>query len=431
MTRPESTPERPAGSSVGRVWDGIGSSMLPFVMPGSRLHLRPTAEPGTRPCEGDLICYLGAAGRIVAHRLVAIRREGGAPEYVVKGDAQSWTERVSPEAVLAIVERVEQPLLSYDTDGAVGRAIAQLAVSTPSLLSAAAAVARVTNRAAGQGWLRASLARALRAQRLLPGRADRLEAFLGAVALAALGPAELALLTNQLVAAGSSQRNRELFPWEARWLEADLPRAPARILVGGAGAGREVFQLASRGYGLVAFDPVDRLVERARESVGEDDAVSLLVGSYQDLADPGDAAARAFARRVERESPYDAVLLGWGSLTHVVEPRHRLGLLTRLRDLCPSGPVLASFWLKGERSARGADRARAWGTRLGAALRSGSAPTEPIDDADQVMAHAGFGHAFTRAELETLATTAGYAVTHFEANTTGASFPHATLQPTR
>ena len=47
-----------------------------------------------------------------------------------------------------------------------------------------------------------------------------------------------------------------LFDWEETWFAQDLPPAPARILVGGCGWGREVRALKDRGYSVVGFDPL-------------------------------------------------------------------------------------------------------------------------------------------------------------------------------
>jgi hypothetical protein len=44
-----------------------------------------------------------------------------------------------------------------------------------------------------------------------------------------------------------------LFPWEEQVIDRFFPSSPARILVDGAGGGREVFALAERGYEVVAF----------------------------------------------------------------------------------------------------------------------------------------------------------------------------------
>jgi hypothetical protein len=275
------------------------------------------------------------------------------------------------------------------------------------------------------------LGQALRIQRLVPGPGNRIETFLGSVALAALDPVELARLTNRLFAARGTYRDRGLFPWETSWFAADLPPAPAKILLGGAGTGREAHHLVDQGYDLVAFDPVARFVDRARVTFAGTAAVTFLVGSYEDLIQPRSARAQLFAGQVESRTPYDAVLLGWASLTHLVEPETRLSVLARMRELCPSGPVLISFWATDDRDAPTQGNARSWGARLGSLLSRGLARPAALDDADYVLAHSGFGHRFSRPEIESLAQKAGYTVSRYEPSASTECFPHATLQPDR
>src|SRR5262245_29124446 len=48
---------------------------------------------------------------------------------------------------------------------------------------------------------------------------------------------------------------RHLFPWEKNVVATYFPPPPARVLIGGAGGGREVLALAEMGYEVVAFEP--------------------------------------------------------------------------------------------------------------------------------------------------------------------------------
>src|SRR5204863_8381274 len=50
----------------------------------------------------------------------------------------------------------------------------------------------------------------------------------------------------------SSSFRAYLFPWEERVVERFFPAPPARVLVGGAGSGREAFALVERGYEVTA-----------------------------------------------------------------------------------------------------------------------------------------------------------------------------------
>src|ERR671918_3043882 len=59
----------------------------------------------------------------------------------------------------------------------------------------------------------------------------------------------------------SSAYVASLYPWEEEAIDKYFPLAPSRILVGGAGAGREPLALAERGYQVTAFEPVAKLAE--------------------------------------------------------------------------------------------------------------------------------------------------------------------------
>jgi hypothetical protein len=102
---------------------------------------------------------------------------------------------------------------------------------------------------------------------------------------------------------------------------------------------------------------------------------------------------------------YDAVILGWGSLTHVLEDAERRALLRACDQLVGNGPILASFWLGRQAAIR--SRALTLGAAMGrrlAALRGISASVPP----GQVFrTHAGFAHEFTLEEIEALAADCG------------------------
>jgi hypothetical protein len=158
-------------------------------------------------------------------------------------------------------------------------------------------------------------------------------AALGPLLEGALSPAERVALGRALYADALGPRPGVAdspFDWELAWWAAALPAAPAHLLVGGAGAGREVRALLARGYRISACDPVPAAAA----------ALAGLLGS--------DAAACA-----DHESPHrwpgpprvDAVLFGWGSLTHVLEAAGRRRALEAAAART-DGPVLASVWTR-------------------------------------------------------------------------------------
>jgi hypothetical protein len=109
-------------------WDGIGSSMLPSIPPGSRLHLEPVDGGRASIGVGEVVVYLGPGGEFIAHRVVGLERGPDGPVLVTRGDNQEHCERVPSSAAAFRVVRVTRGRISYATDGPAGRALARLAV---------------------------------------------------------------------------------------------------------------------------------------------------------------------------------------------------------------------------------------------------------------------------------------------------------------
>src|SRR4030095_15240282 len=104
------------------------------------------------------------------------------------------------------------------------------------------------------------------------------------------------------------------------------------------------------------------------------------------------------------EKYYDAVLLGWGSLTCLMDPAERMRLLRALDLICPKGPILASFWCTNGYSPRKPARRRTerLGQALGAALAKLRGGRAEAADREHFLSHSGFGHVFAPAEIEQL-----------------------------
>lgn len=204
------------------------------------------------------------------------------------------------------------------------------------------------------------------------------QAFTNGVLDEALSQEEKALLTFRLYDESPYYRGTDLYDWEQRWWGEELPPPPAHILVGGCGAGREPLALLDRGYTVTAFEPAPGMAAAARDRcAGRCDVVCC---SYQDLV----AARRGGGDERTRKDTqgllaarYDAVLLGWGSLGHVLEREQRRDVLTVLDALCPAGPLLTSFPIVVEAPST---RAYRWGARVGAVLGRRSSPAEGPED---------------------------------------------------
>lgn len=136
-----------------------------------------------------------------------------------------------------------------------------------------------------------------------------------------------------------------LFNWEADMVARVFPPAPARVLIGGAGGGREAFVLAERGYQVTAFEPSSVLAaSMADRAATVHAAVEVLLGRYQDLP---------VLRRFDTGEPvdltadvrFDVAMLGWSSFSHIRHRRERIATLQRFAAVT-DGPVVASFFLR-------------------------------------------------------------------------------------
>lgn len=254
----------------------------------------------------------------------------------------------------------------------------------------------------------------LRALDRVAGVAERLARLVAAVrdesAMAWVPPSDRARLTSLLFdrqrtyAPGGRTFSLGLFGWEDEMLAPPFPRT-GRILIGGAGGGREAMALIARGYEVVAFDQARELVLAGAPTV-EAAGGSLLCASYDDVVRA--AAGEPTPLGNVFETPFDGVLLGWGSLSLVVSDAERLSLLRALRALAPTAPVALSFdepvdpEIPGSRVARARAAVRRLYTRLEAPGYSG--------ERMRYAAWAGILRESTLAEVGAIARAAGYEV---------------------
>ncbi len=200
--------------------------------------------------------------------------------------------------------------------------------------------------------------------------------------------------------------NRNLFDWERDVVDEFFPPPPARILVGAAGGGREMAALADMDFDVAGFEPGPRLAELATSTVSSARLLAIEPASFEDVVE-GCAS-------IERLAPYDAVVIGWGSMSHLgsAEVRHRL--LAKMRYLCPKGPVLLS-WVH--------DRPGEIELRLRRALARLGVPTREEHEGYSFIG--GFSRSYSHEEIFGLANDAGFRVLHYSET----QYPHAVLQP--
>lgn len=238
-------------------------------------------------------------------------------------------------------------------------------------------------------------------------RAHRLSGdLLQRVAMTNVPPSRRAQVTEALYAPqrsyapGGARFGEGLFDWERRVIDHVAWPRRGRLLVGGAGGGREVVALAARGYRVTGFDPAEALVEMGRAAVARCGGCSLVPGGYDDLVAES-RGARTRLRGALSDGPFDGVILGWGSLNHVLELEDRADLVASIRRLWPSAPLLLTYYRDGE----GAE-----GT-----------PEQPV----RFAPHAGYYRTMTDRELADLARAGGYDIALASAE----PYPHALLVP--
>ncbi len=200
-------------------------------------------------------------------------------------------------------------------------------------------------------------------------------------------------------------RQAKLLAGEREVLPRYLPAAPARILLGGAGDGREAVHLLRWGYHVCAFDPVASFRPPGHPRL------SWHTGSYEDLVAPQGPRAEAFRAWVFQQAPYDAVLLGLSSFSHIATDEIRKQLFSTLAQVCPRGRLILTYLVhQPRRIGRAATAIQALASLLS------SAPTE---SADRVHLHEGYSRAGSLDVFAELVQAAGWRII----------FRHGTLIP--
>ncbi len=121
-----------------------------------------------------------------------------------------------------------------------------------------------------------------------------------------------------------------LWLWEREALRRFFPQA-GRIIVGAAGAGREMIALHRAGYSVVGFECARTLV---------DAAAAIL----EDAECPGQLLLAAPCTVPPLEGLFDGAIMGWSGYMYVPRRAQRVQLLKDFRRvLRPGAPLLLSF----------------------------------------------------------------------------------------
>ena len=245
--------------------------------------------------------------------------------------------------------------------------------------------------------------------------------FLEELALAVVPAAERNAVTFAIYARANTYApagttfTRGLLDWEAEAVRKPPFPQSGRILVGGAGGGREVAALAALGYEVVGFEPSALSQEGARASANWPRA-RMVQASYDDLVRAASGGAGPLADVAA--SRFDAVILGMGSLSHLLSIEERVALLRAIRAIAPAAPVLMSYLPGPYRNIGGFRR------RVRSSLRRLGLPGNPTP-ADHFQAADGFHRRTDDAEVDRIAAESGYRV-HYRQT---APYGHALLVP--
>ncbi len=182
------------------------------------------------------------------------------------------------------------------------------------------------------------------------------------------------------------------FEWEKSVLDRFF-RPGSRILVAGAGGGREVVALRKAGFDAEGFDcslPLVRASEQIFDRLGESRYVTFC---EPDSVPPGPRI-------------YDGLIVGWAAYTHIPTKARRIAFLQALNQRAlPNSPLLISFFARHSSSS---DEALVHGmARLSRFFLRGR--KEPLQLGDSIR-FARFVHSFTSEEVEAELRTAGFRV---------------------
>jgi hypothetical protein len=223
---------------------------------------------------------------------------------------------------------------------------------------------------------------------------------------------------------GTSRFREYLFPWEEAVISSHFPRPPGRVVVGGAGGGREAFGLAEMGFEVVAIEPasvlVDAMARRAQDVTG----LTVYRGAYEDLpqvfAPESSPESSRGAVDLQSLGTFDAAILGWGSFSYIRTEDHRARTLEAFARVT-NGPILVSFIEIRPDSRRHGKRRLAWLDEI--TRRAGRDPL------DRFSIHMGYLHPVSKAEVEALSQRVGLAVLELEFQASETMAPYAVLAP--
>ena len=136
---------------------------------------------------------------------------------------------------------------------------------------------------------------------------------------------------------GERSWGKGLFEWEQEFLREYCNKPPGNILVTAAGGGREALALANLGYTIYALEPSPVLASICRRAVPPERLPEVVEMSHREFT---------HSRPQSLAGPFEAVIVGWGSLSHLATLDEAAALIRALRGVCPFGPILISYMRK-------------------------------------------------------------------------------------
>jgi len=194
----------------------------------------------------------------------------------------------------------------------------------------------------------------------------------------------------------SNVHNRSgFFEWEREMLDRFFTQG-SRVLVAGAGGGREVLALRRSGFAAEGFD-CNRVLVKASERLFDELGESRhVIYCPPDTVPPGSPT-------------FDALVVGWTVYTHIPTKQRRIRFLEALRKRAlENAPLLISFFARVSSSRQDAlshRLARFWSF-------FSRARKDAVEIGDHIN-YARYTHSFTEQELSEELLAAGFRITHF------------------
>lgn len=218
--------------------------------------------------------------------------------------------------------------------------------------------------------------------------------------LGSLSPDELNQVTaenfDQSQFYSSKDHNRSgFFEWEQEMLDRFFRRG-SRVLVAGAGGGREVLALRKSGFEAEGFECSMPLIEASRRIFDEQGESSYLIHCPPDCVPAGPAV-------------YDALIIGWTVYTHIPTRTRRILFLEAIRKRAlQRAPILISFFV---RSSLSGDDAMVY--RISRWCSFLSLPRKGTSEVGDHIRFGRYVHSFTQDEVSEELRAAGFRVAHF------------------